>query len=78
MCYHVSQRQIDLSAIENDFDAVPNFTKDHVPMHYQLNGFEHGKVMVITQEESELIQLATWGIATPNYNQNIKDYWKSM
>lgn len=53
-----------------------NFEEDLLPSYHHLNGFDHGQLMVVTQDEPDLIQLATWGIVPPNYTGDFKEYWR--
>ncbi|WP_417445275.1 SOS response-associated peptidase [Joostella sp.] len=76
MCYHISQRQKNPQKIADIFEVETALTEDKIPVHYHLNGFTHGKLLVITQEDPDQIQLATWGIAPPKYSEAITEYWK--
>ncbi|SFS85827.1 Putative SOS response-associated peptidase YedK [Zhouia amylolytica] len=76
MCYHISQRQKNPQKISELFDAENVLNPEHVPVYYHLNGFSHANVMVMTQEEPDIIQLATWGIAPPHYKDSLETYWK--
>lgn len=74
MCYNISQKRKNRETIKNEF-GMSHIKVDAIPSYYHLSGFERGQVMVITEQEPETIQLATWSIAPP-YSQFIKDYWK--
>ena len=76
MCYHISQREKRLSVIMDRFGREANFEDELLPHYYHMNGFEHGNIMVITQDEPDLIQLGTWGIVPTNYTGDFKEYWK--
>ena len=74
MCYHIKNKKKEPVLIERCFDLRP-LKIDVPPFYYHLNGFDRGQVMVITQEEQEIIQTATWSVAPPNCT-DIQGYWK--
>jgi len=74
MCYHTKFTRKDKESVERDLN-YRRLKIDVMPHYYHLNGFERGQVMVITQEEPEDIQLATWSVAPPNC-EDIQGYWK--
>ena len=73
MCYHISQRQKNPEKIAAIFDVETIVEESHIPVHYHLNGFSHGRLLVITEENPDEIQLATWGIAPPNYSLDVQN-----
>jgi putative SOS response-associated peptidase YedK len=74
MCYNISQKRKNRETIKNEF-GMSHIKVDTIPSYYHLSGFQRGEVMVITEQEPETIQLATWSIAPP-HSPSIKDYWK--
>lgn len=76
MCYHISQREKSPQVIESVFDRQISFIDELVPVYYHLNGFDHGNLMVITEDKPDIIQLATWGIVPPDYTGDFTEYWK--
>lgn len=79
MCYHISQTEKDIDKILNQFDCEDfDFGNDDpMPFYYDLNGFSRENVMIITEEEPNLIQLAKWSISPPNHNQPSL-YWSKV
>lgn len=75
MCYHISQRKIDLERISDNWQAEIQFAKEDLPHYYHLNGFSREKVMIITQDEPESIQLSTWSLLPPNFTGDQKEFW---
>ncbi|MEX0312656.1 MAG: SOS response-associated peptidase family protein, partial [Allomuricauda sp.] len=82
MCYHISQRQERLEKIMDSFDVEAEFENELLPVYHHLNGFDHGQVMIITQEDPELLQLGTWGLVPPSEELDIpvgeQDYQDSF
>jgi len=76
MCYHISQKRKGKETLKNVF-GMDDIRMDSVPSYYHLNGYDRGQVMLITQREPEVIQLATWSIAPPN-SEDISGYWKKV
>lgn len=76
MCYHISQKLKGKETIKNAF-GMDEIRMDAVPSYYHLNGYDRGQVMVVTQQEPEVIQLATWSIAPPN-SDDVSGYWKKV
>ncbi|PQV51223.1 putative SOS response-associated peptidase YedK [Jejuia pallidilutea] len=74
MCYHTSQKKQNRETIKNDF-GVNKIDSDFIPTYYHVNGFQRPQMMVITEQEPEKIQLATWSIAPPN-SEDMVGYWK--
>lgn len=74
MCYHVSQREKSPERIVRMYGKEMVFEKELMPVYNHLNGFEHGNLMVITQDDPDVIQLATWGIVPPNYTGDFTEY----
>lgn len=74
MCYNVSQKKKNRETIKNEF-GMSDIRADIIPSYYHLSGFERGQVMIITEQEPETIQLATWSVAPPN-SIAIDEYWK--
>ena len=73
MCYHVSQQNNDRLELESLFDAYLNF--DIIPTYHHVNGFQRPTMMIITENEPNKIQLATWSVAPPDC-ENVASYWK--
>lgn len=73
MCYHVSQQNNDKLELESLFDAYLNF--DIIPTYHHVNGFQRPTMMIITENEPNKIQLATWSVAPPNC-EDVTAYWK--
>ncbi len=76
MCFHIHSilNKKPKSFVEDLFSA--QFQEDAPSSYHHVNGFQHPQLMVITQEEPNLIQKATWSIAPPNYF-DLPDYWKT-
>lgn len=73
MCYHVKQTRKDRDYLESTFDA--DLRLDTIPTYYHVNGFQRPKMMMITENEPNIIQLGTWSIAPPNCS-DLQQYWK--
>ena len=73
MCYHVKQTRRDKEYLEKTFDADLRF--EVVPNYYHVNGFQRPSLMIITQQEPNNIQLATWSVAPPHCI-DLEAYWK--
>ena len=73
MCYHVKQTRRDREYLESSFDADLRF--ETVPTYYHVNGFQRPSMMIITEQDPNSIQLATWSVAPPNC-LDVQHYWK--
>lgn len=77
MCYHISQTIADPEVFYNDFEVDYIEALEAMPVYYHLNGFKRDKVMIITQDEPNQIQLATWSVAPP-FIEDPTIYWKKV
>jgi len=73
MCYHIKQTRRDREYLQKTFDADLRF--EDIPVYYHVNGFQRPNMMIITEEEPNSIQLATWSVAPP-FTKNLDQYWK--
>ncbi|PCJ92267.1 MAG: hypothetical protein COA50_15665 [Flavobacteriaceae bacterium] len=76
MCYHTALREKQKEVYEQVFDIHLNLESELLPLHFHQNGFDRQNVLIITQEDSEHVQLAKWGIAPPE--SDIEAYWKKV
>lgn len=71
MCYHLSNNKTE-EEIESFFEAEFEFS-DYTPVKH-INGFQHPSMPVITDIDSDIIQLYKWGLfpkwAKNNFNSN--------
>jgi putative SOS response-associated peptidase YedK len=80
MCFHASQTKTTtqledrFKVLRDDINAIEegDFT------FYHSNGFEHREIAIITQEASDVLEPATWGIMPSNeVATNQKEYYKN-
>lgn len=85
MCYHISQRKIDIGRgenppteadyiqnLESSFDAYFDNPEVFKPA-YHLNGFDHGYLYGITQEANTLFEPMKWGFVEMQSDE--VEYW---
>lgn len=68
MCYH-SKQTAEAQTLEKRFDA--KFDTDEYKVQPRYNGFTFPKTPVITNENSKLIQLYSWGLM-PSWSKDLK------
>ena len=80
MCFHASQIKTT-TQLEDQFKVIrddSNAIGEHDFTFYHSNGFEHRDIAIITQEASDILEGATWGIMPSNENTvNQKEYYKN-
>ena len=74
MCFHLSNTKKNPEELEHRFDAVFEYPDQYEP-YYHFNGWETKNLYIITQDNPDTIQLASWGLLPTNYDlSNRKDF----
>jgi putative SOS response-associated peptidase YedK len=80
MCFHASQTK-KTTQLEDRFKVIrddSNAIGEDDFTFYHSNGFEHRNIAIITQEASDILEAATWGIMPSNEEAtNQKEYYKN-
>ena len=80
MCFHACQTK-KTTQLEDRFKVIrddSNAIGEDDFTFYHNNGFEHREIAIITQEASDVLEGAIWGIMPSNENiTNQKEYYKN-